>query len=193
MRPDRRAFTLVEVLIAMTLLGVVMVSVGTTVISLNRSISTYRTALDRQNALQTAETALSTLVRFAGANPYLITASPTPGIEVGGAGQPAGSVRLRADFNPPDGDVADQLEDVRIHVASDTLWARWTSTGSAVPLATPIRTITWQFRNASNAIITDAALVNAQARQVQITMQGPPLSTGGLVPARTLIIHLRSR
>lgn len=193
MTTARRGFTLVEVLIAVTLLGVVMVSVGATVISINRSVSTHRTTLDRQEALQTAETTLSTLVRFAGANPYAITANPAPGIEVGGAGQPAGSVRVRADFNPPDGDVADPLEDVRIHVASDTLWARWTSSGTAVPLAAPIRNISWQFRNASDALITDPALVNAQARQVQITLQAPPLSTGGSVQSRTLIIHLRSR
>ena len=123
---SRAGFTLTELLVSMTLLSVVMGSVVSVITTVQRDYARQRTRDGSMTAVRSAELLIGRVFRTAGADPNKV------GV-VGISAQPngTGSVRVRADFNPADGDTNDDLEDVTIDLSGQDLRVKgWVKQGT---------------------------------------------------------------
>ena len=101
-------------------------------------------------------------------------------------------LRARADFNPPDRDFDDPLEDVTVGVSNDTLYAIWQSGGAIQPLAYPVDSVLFEyFNDAGTALTTNAAAWGATKVRLTLVAAEDPLS--GSVERRVSWIYLRNR
>ncbi|MEY4608113.1 MAG: hypothetical protein RL625_330 [Gemmatimonadota bacterium] len=172
-------FTLVELLITLTIFGLVLAAVGRLLVSAQRAYVTQREASAVLGPLRQAEATLSRLLRAAGANPNSVTSVASgrllPGIYT--LTSPAGGFRIVSDFNPANGSFDDEFEDVRTWVANDTLWVSWRNQGgtaaAAQPVAAPVTSVTYSFVNAANASVTPTATTPVAASLVQVTISAP--------------------
>lgn len=167
----RRGFTLIELMISMTLLSVVLGAIVSVVLSMQQSYVRQRQVAGSDDALRAAESTLLTALRSAGANPLEMgqsTASPQlQANPLGHAG--FDNVRAVADFNPADGDTSDPLEDVTVSVANDTLYVRWQAGGTTDPAAYGIRSLLFEYF-ASNGVALTLASQASMATRVKITL-----------------------
>lgn len=166
-RARRGGFTLVELLVAMTLLTVVMGSLVSVITTVQRDYVRQRSRSDAMSALRGAEQMLGRVFRTAGADPRGIG---VVGIVAAPSG--AGSVRIRADFNPADGDVADPLEDVQFDLSGGEMRVRWQDGGTVTPLVRPVTGLTFEYFRADGTPITTLANADS-ARRVRITILSP--------------------
>jgi prepilin-type N-terminal cleavage/methylation domain-containing protein len=176
--PRRRAglragFTLTELLVSMTLLSVVMGSVVSVITQVQRDYTRQRTRDSSMTAVRSAELLLGRVFRTAGSDPTKV------GI-VGITAQPngAGSVRVRADFNPADGDVNDDLEDVTVDLVSQELRVQWKGTGAPAALVSPVSALTFEYYRRDGTQITDLAYADS-AKRVRILITSPMLNRDG--------------
>ena len=65
---------------------------------------------------------------------------------------PFDTLRIVADFNPADADVADLLEDVLVYAVNDTLYVRWQAGAAVAPVAWPVRTLAFQFDSSGTVL-----------------------------------------
>ena len=170
MRPGlalRGGFTLTELLVSMTLLSVVMGSVVSVMTQVQRDYARQRTRDESLNAVRSAELLLGRIFRTAGSDPNRV------GV-VGIVAQPngAGSVRVRADFNPADGDVNDPLEDVTVDLSSGEMRVRWQAGGTITPLVRPVSGLTFQYFRRDGTQLTNLASADS-AKRVRIVITSP--------------------
>jgi type II secretory pathway pseudopilin PulG len=175
-RPVRRrraGFLLIELMIAMTLLSIVMSSVVSMVISVQKDYARQRKFSEGMSALRNSQLVLDRLFRTAGADPNNINV-------IGIVAQPngAGSVRIRADFNPADGDVADPLEDVQVELAGGEMRIRWEATGTVTPLVNPVSALTFEYFRRDGTQLTNLPHADS-AKRVRITITSPIQNTDG--------------
>lgn len=162
-------FTLVEMMVAIVILGVVLAAVLGIVLSAQGEYVRQRDINRGQDALRTAETAITTALRSAKADPY----------ETGGTlldPDPRGDggfddVRVVSDYNPADGDMDDPLEDVEFWLDSDTLMVRWQAGGSSEPLAYPVEDLEFTWYDANDAVIASTGSVGSQAVKVMVELR----------------------
>lgn len=188
---SRAGFSLVELAIALTVMGVVMAALMGSVVSIQRGYVNQRERVKAQESLRAAQMTVITILRSAGADP----------LETGAGGlnpDPDGDgvfdeVRVTADFNPVDGDFADALEDVRVWQANDTLWVRWQTGAVAQALAAPVSSIRFQYyaNNGAEMAIPAEVVGATRARFVLEAPQDP--RTGSLERLESWWIHLRNR
>jgi prepilin-type N-terminal cleavage/methylation domain-containing protein len=188
---SRAGFSLVELAIALTVMGVVMAALMGSVVSIQRGYVNQRERVKAQESLRAAQMTVITILRSAGADP----------LETGAGGlnpDPDGDgvfdeVRVTADFNPVDGDFADALEDVRVWQANDTLWVRWQTGAVAQALAAPVSSIRFQYYANNGAEVTDPDEV-VGATRAKFVLEAPRDSrTGSLERLESWWIHLRNR
>lgn len=163
----RRGFSLIELMIAMTLLSIVMGAVVSVIVRVQRDYARQRIRSDAMTALRSSELLLSRVFRTAGADPNRIN---VVGIVAEPAG--AGSVRVRADFNPADGDVADLLEDVQFDLSGGVMRVRWQAGGAVTPLVQPVSSLAFEYFRRDGSQITNLANADS-ARRVRITITSP--------------------
>jgi hypothetical protein len=132
-----------------------------------------------------------TILRSAGADPLQL-GTPTLNPDPDGNGV-FDEVRVTADINPADGDIADPLEDVRVWEETDTLFVRWQAGAAAQALAAPVSTIRFQYYANDGFEFTDPdEVVGAtRARFVLEAPRDPRLGT--LERLESWWIHLRNR
>lgn len=174
----RRAFTLVELLIVLTIFGIVLGAVTQLLVTTQEAYVVQREASAALGPLRRAESTLAGLFRAAGANPNQITAVAgrlPPGIYA--ITTPAAGLRIVSDFNPPDGSLDAEFEDVQTWVANDTLWVRWQNqagtASTAQPVAAPVTSVTYSFQNALGSTVTPTTTASAAAARVRITITVP--------------------
>ena len=190
---NRRGVTLVEMLVAFVLFGIVMGAATSVTLSVQRNQSRQREIVRSEDALRVAQTTIATIMRTSAANPRSMTGSGAPRIEANPLGHGTfDNVRVVSDFNPPDSDVSDMMEDIQLWTASDTLFARWQAGGAATPIAYPIRSVVFEYYNAAGAIIPLAANVNTAVR-VRATIVSLRHTRADANTTRTLSIYLRNR
>ena len=183
-------FSLIELIISMTLLVIIMGALMGTVLRVQRNFTLQQSKVSAQEALRVSELIIGTVLRSAEADP---TGAGTSLLDP----DPAGSgifdqVRVVSDFNPPDGDVADQLEDVLVYTDSDTLFVRWQVSTTAQAMAAPVDSIKFQYFDATNTELTTSAAVSG-ATKVLVTLvaaQDPRIAS---VERRTSWIYFRNR
>jgi prepilin-type N-terminal cleavage/methylation domain-containing protein len=133
-RDSMRGFSLVELLIVSTVMLVVLGIISAIVQSVQRNYAQQRPRIE---AVSNASAAMDMMVRIiltSGNNPNNIASFPstaTPAIVPA-----ANSIRIRSDWNPADGDLADPYEDVEFSTANGVL--RKQERSIATPDAQPV-------------------------------------------------------
>jgi len=175
----RRGFTLVELIVAITIFTVILAAVARLLVSTQRAYVQQREASMVLAPLRRADGVLSRLLQTAGANPGRIAAVATgrllPGIYA--LASPAGGIRLVADYNPADGSLDGEFEDVQTWVANDTLWVSWRNQGGtaapAQPVAAPVTSVTYSVQDATGAAQTLSTTTKVSAARVLILITAP--------------------
>lgn len=192
-RTIRRAagFSLLELMVSLTILSVLMGALLSAVISMQRGYVNQRERVRAQESLRAAQMTLITILRSAGADPLssgLTRLDPDPN----GNGT-FDDLRVVTDFNPPDGDVSDLLEDVRVWLANDTLWVRWRAGGSDQPLASPVTKLEFEYYANDGTQYSTAPQVVGATRARFILEAPRDLRTGRVERIESWWVHLRNR
>jgi prepilin-type N-terminal cleavage/methylation domain-containing protein len=193
MRQRRRiegGFTLVELLISITLLSVVMGAITGTVLSMQRGYIRQREVARTEDALRVAELTITRILQAAGSNPLNMTGAGAPRIDPLRA--PFDTVRVVADYNPVDGDVADLLEDMQVWVTGDTLYVIWQAGGAPAPVAFPVRSVLFEYDSAGIVLPTPVRITN-NATRVRVTLMAPRHSRTTALARRDTWVYLRNR
>lgn len=191
----RFGFTLVELLVSLTIFGIVAGAVVGVQMRTQRSYTAQRSMLAAQDVLRTAELAIGRVLRSARADPRLNGVAmihPDPR----GTGR-FDNIRVTSDLNA-DGTVTDNgattqvLEDVQFHVNSDTLFVRWHSGAPVSPLAYPVRSLAFDYYKSDLTPLTTAAAVRSATR-VKVTITAPRHPNGTTLIRRETWVFLRNR
>ena len=188
-RRARAGFTLVEMLITMTLLTIVLGSVTGMVTRTQRDYVRQREAVRLQENVRTAEMLLTRLLRTSTVDPLNLNLGSIV-VDPLAHGQ-FDNIRLRSDFNPPDGDVADPLEDALIYTSQDTLYVRWRAGALPQPVAFPVRKVLFEYFAVDNTPITTQALV-ASAAKAKFTVTVPEEPGASAIKERVTWVHFRN-
>ena len=187
-------FSLVELLISMTLLGVIMTGLTGVIVSMQRTYISQRERARAQETLQAVQMTVATALRAAGAN-----WGGTSGLDPDPLNHGRfDNIRLVSDFNPLDGDVSDLLEDVQIWVGADTLFVRWQAGGTPQPLAYPVNDLLFQYyANDGTEMTVPSQIVGATRVRfiLEAPLDGRAGITGRLESFRleSWWVHLRNR
>ncbi len=188
--PRSYGFSLVELVISLFLLSLIVGSLGTAVVSVQGAFTRQQVTLRSQEALRAGEMIIANILRTARADPNdtgggLLDPDPfNNGVY--------NAVRARADFNPPDRDFDDPLEDVTVGVRNDTLLIIWQSGGAAQKLAHPVDSLRFEyFNDAGTALTTDAEVTGVTKIRMTLVGSEDPLSRS--VERRVSWIYLRNR
>jgi prepilin-type N-terminal cleavage/methylation domain-containing protein len=193
MTPRRRAaragFTLVEMLVSLTLFSIVAGAVTVMITQTQRDYTRQREVVRLQENMRTAELVLTRLLRSATVDPMstnvgVVTVDPL-------AHGVFDNIRVRSDFNPADGDVLDPLEDVLVYTNSDTLYVRWVAGAVPQAVAYPVRSILFEYFAADDTpVTTQAAFPNAA--KVKYTLTAPVTPGDAAVKRRESWVFFRN-
>jgi prepilin-type N-terminal cleavage/methylation domain-containing protein len=197
---NRWGFTLVEVMISLTMLAIIMGGVVSVMMSMQRGYIQQREIARTEDALRVAELTITRILQTAGSNPLNIptTAANPPRITTDLAA-PFDTLRVVADFNPVDGDVNDPLEDMVVYALNDTLFVRWQNGGAVAPVAFPVRTLVFQYDSAGTILtvptgaITTPGVIPRAATRVRVTLQAPRHNRTNVLARRDTWVYLRNR
>jgi prepilin-type N-terminal cleavage/methylation domain-containing protein len=186
----RAGFTLIELMISLTMLAIVLGGLTTVMVGMQRGYTRQRETARSEDALRNAELTISSILRYAGANPRNITGANTPRIDP--FEPPFDSLRVVADFNPADQLVTSLLEDVLVFARNDTLYVRWQAGAAVAPVAWPVRTLLFQFDSSGTIMATNVDVARA-AKRVRVTLEAPKHSRTTELARRDSWIYLRNR
>jgi prepilin-type N-terminal cleavage/methylation domain-containing protein len=193
-REPRAGFTLIELMISLTMLGIVLGGLTTVMVGMQRGYTRQRETARSEDALRNAELTISSLLRYAGANSRNIAPTSASFPRINPFEPPFDSLRVLADMNhpTPDADVLDPLEDVLVFARNDTLYIRWQAGAAEAPVAWPVRTLLFQFDSSGTILATNINAVRA-AKRVRVTLEAPKHSRTTELARRESWIYLRNR
>lgn len=188
-RTRRRAgFSLAEVIVSLTLLGFVMSALVKTMVGVMRSYGDQTRAAHSTESLRAAELLITRVLRSGRADPRNTNAALiTPDPLASGAFD---NVRVRSDLNA-DADLADDFEDVQFHVASDTMYVRWTAGAASQPAAYPVRALRFEYFTTDGTPVTSGAAIPTATR-VRLTVSVPKAPGSPLLVRRQSWVYLRN-
>ena len=191
MRASGRAgFTLVEVLVSLTMLSIVLGAAVAVMLGVQRGYIRQRETARAETALRTAETTVVSVLRTAGADPYNTGLTLLdPDAKNRGVFD---NVRVVSDFNPADGDVKDLLEDVLVYVERDTLYVSWKQGEPATPVAAPVRLLRFEYYPSTGPPLTTRAQILGATR-VKVLLAAPRHSRTTALARRESWVYLRNR
>jgi len=162
-------FTLVETLIVLVLSGVITTALVSLLTNSGQREYTRQRDIDRsQDALEVTETVIRGVLRYANADPYSVGGNLLDPDPLGHG--TFDNVRVLSDFNPPDGDFADMLEDVQLWVSADTLFVKWEGSGAQLALAYPVKQLQFEYYASDGSLqTTQAGVASAVRVKVSIT------------------------
>lgn len=187
----RDGFSLVEMVIALTISSLVIAAFFGAIANMQKQYRGQRDTRMAEESLRTAEQVLRTILQTAAADPML-TGQTLLDPDPMGNGTQFDDLRVKSDFNPPDGDFLDPLEDVRVRVQADTMLVQWSSSGSYRPLVYPVRSITFEYFDAAGAPLTTAATA-AAAKSVRFTISAPESPVSNILRSRQSWVFLQNR
>ena len=170
----RNGFSLVEITISVVLISVMLAGVGGLVVRTQQNYNESLLATRAAEALRTAETTITTILKTGGADP-LNTGNATFDPNYLNHAD-LDNFRVRSDFNPVDGAFTGTFEDVRVYVASDTLWIQWSASTDPQPVAAPVRDLTFEYYDAYRVLIATEADIPFDAVSVKVTLETDGIS-----------------
>jgi prepilin-type N-terminal cleavage/methylation domain-containing protein len=194
-----RGFTLVEVMIAITMLAVIMGGVVGTMTSMQRGYIRQREVARSEDALRVAELTITRIIQSAGSNPLNMPKGAANSPRIDPYVAPFDSLRVVSDFNPVDGTTDDLLEDMLVYVENDTLFVSWQAGGAPAPVAFPVRSLLFQYDSAGTILtlptgtITTAGVIPRAATRVRVTLEAPRHNSTNLLSRRDTWVYLRNR
>ena len=187
-----RGFTLIELMIAMTMLAIIMGGVVSVTVSMQRGYIRQREVARSEDALRVAELTITRILQTAGSNPLNMAAGTANSPRVEPLTAPFDTLQVLADFNPVDGDTGDLLENMMVYALNDTLFVRWQQGGAATPVAFPVRSLLFQYDSAGT-ILNDPVIIRRAATRVRITLQAPKHNRTNVLSRRDTWVYLRNR
>jgi prepilin-type N-terminal cleavage/methylation domain-containing protein len=188
----RMGFTLIEVMISLTMLGVIMGAVVGTMTSMQRGYIRQREVARTEDALRVAELTITRILQAGASNPLNMAVGPAQGPRIDPLVAPFEAVRVYADYNPIDGDLLDVLEDVEVSTAFDTLFVRWQAGALPTAVAFPVRSLLFQYDSAGTVRTVPAEITRAATR-VRVTIMAPRHSRTTVLARRDTWVYLRNR
>lgn len=188
-RRGRAGLTLIEMLVSVTLLGIIMGTVTGMIARTQTDYARQREVIRLQENMRTAELTLTRLLRTAAVDPL---AKNIAGVDIDPLAHGAfDNIRVRSDFNPADGDIADPMEDALVYVSADTLYVRWRAGTPPQAAAYPVRSLLFEYFAADNTPITTPALIPSAAK-VKYTITAPIKPGDATLKRRVSWVHFRN-
>ncbi len=140
------------------------------VVDSQRGFVRSNAAVKAASSARHAHAALGRLLRVSGADPQDLE---VVGIDPDPLGRGVfDNVRLRSDYNPPDGDITDPGEDVTFWLSADTLMVRWGPAALAEPYLIGVDSLAFEYFDWNGTPILNPSLVATSAVSVQVTVRG---------------------
>lgn len=166
---QREGFSLVELMIVMSMLSVVLGLVGFAMISVQGRYLSQQSLIDAQNNAKAALGMLLRLVRVAGNNPQFITFEPIDPDPDGDTQM--NTIRLRADWNPGDGILDDPYEDMIFSTSSGVLYVKQPSDTNPVEFVDSIESLAFTYLDSDGATISDPVASKDSIAYVDIELR----------------------
>ncbi len=162
-------FSTLGMLVALMMLGLLLSPLLGTILSAQNGFVASRERARAAGNVRYAHLSLTRYMRLAGSSP---TGLPLPGIDPDPDGNGLfDDVRLRADYNPPDGDIEDLGEDLLFFVQADTMFVQAGTAGAAEPYLIGVDSLSFEYFDRYGATITDRALVATHAISSSVTIR----------------------
>ncbi len=182
-------FTVVGMMVAFVVLGLVLSPLVRTLLTAQEGFVISRQRAQTAGSVRYAHLALTRFMRNAGSSPYRV---PIEGIDPDPRRDGRfDDVRLRADYNPADGDTDDLGEDLTFYVRADTLFMR-SGADLEQPYLIGVDSLAFEYYDRKGKLITDPDRVTERAASARVVVRG----TVGSVEnpsVRTLEGHVRLR
>lgn len=154
-----RGFSLVELLIVTAVMIVVLGMIGSLMITTQRQYMSQQALIDASNNARVGLDLMLRLARVAGNNPEEISFEPIHPDPDGNSQMD--SIRLRADWNPIDGDTDDAYEDMIFSTSNGVLWIQRPSDDEPVEFVDRVESLTFSYKDSNGAdIISSDAVAN---------------------------------
>jgi type II secretory pathway pseudopilin PulG len=165
----KAGFTTIGMIVALLLLGLMLSPLLGTILSAQNGFVANRERARAAGNVRYAHLALTRFMRLAGSSPVGL---PLPGIDP----DPDGNgyfddVRLRADYNPPDGDINDTGEDLVFFVQAATMYVRTGAGGTPEPYLIGVDSLAFEYYDRDGVLITDPSLVATHAISARLTIR----------------------
>jgi len=186
---DAAGFTIVGMIVAFVVLGFVLSPLVRTLLTAQEGFVTRRQRTQTAGSVRYAHLALTRYMRNAGSSPYRV---PIEGVDPDPRRDGVfDDVRLRADYNPADGDTDDPGEDLTFYVRADTMFMR-SGGGVEQPYLIGIASLAFEYYDWNGVVITDPDRVTDRAASARIVVRGR-VGPADKPSARVLSGHVRLR
>ncbi len=167
---DAAGFTIVGMIVAFVVLGFVLSPLVRTLLTAQEGFVRSRQRTQTANSVRYAHLALTRYMRNAGSSPYLV---PIEGVDPDPRRDGVfDDVRLRADYNPADGDTDDPGEDLTFYVRADTMFLRSGGDGVEQPYLIGVDSLAFEYYDWNGVMITDANRVTERAASALVVVRG---------------------
>ena len=167
---DTAGFSVIGMIVAFVILGVMLSPLLRTLMTVQQSFVRSRQRSQVAGRVRYAQLSLTRFMRIAGSNPYgasFTAIDPDPR----GDGL-FDDVRLRADYNPADGDTDDLGEDLTFYVRGTTMFVRFGADGVEEPYLVGIDSLAFEYYDRDGSVITDPDRVAGWATSVRMVVRG---------------------
>lgn len=167
---DRRAgFSTIGMIVALVLLGLLLAPMLGTILSAQHGFVESRDRARAAGSVRYAHLSLTRFIRLAGSSPVGL---PLPGIDPDPDGDGVfNDIRLRADYNPPDGDIDDAGEDLTFFLRADTMFVRSGGDGAEEPFLIGVDSLAFEYFDHNGSVIVDPARIGPRAMTVDVTIR----------------------
>lgn len=163
-------FTVVGMIVAFFILGLMLSPLLRTLLTAQRGFVWSRQRSQVAGSVRYAQLSLTRYMRIAGSSPY---GASFRGIDPDPRGDGLfDDVRLRADYNPADGDTDDRGEDLTFYVRGDTMFVTFGADGVEEPYLVGVDSLAFEYYDRDGAVITDPDRVAGWAASARVVVRG---------------------
>jgi len=171
---NQKGFSVVELIIASTIVVIVLGILSTIIFGVNRIYSQQRPRMEAVSDANAALDLMARLIRMSGNNPEEIAGlrGIDPGVPVSGQ---YNTIRIQSDWHgatiasEPDGDIGDSFEDITFSVATGKLMKQERPADTVpVEFLDQVNSLRFTYFDTNNAAITDPVANQEQIARVDI-------------------------